>query len=178
MKPTVWERIEALMDAQEWDDRTLEALAERVRRAGATNVKRQHISQLREFPNRQPRYTRELAAVFGLTTDEFMELPIEALRTRAGACVREPTAQYAASIPFARPAARPSQPVGIDPDILVAATKVLLRVLDANGVHYDPVDDAPMLAQLYNAAVEAGGAVSAERNVVMLADWVAKRRAS
>ncbi|MBA0362752.1 hypothetical protein [Stenotrophomonas maltophilia] len=51
----------------------VEALAARVRAAGAPNVKYQHLQQLLEIPTRRPRYLPELAKAFGLTVEQFLQ---------------------------------------------------------------------------------------------------------
>jgi hypothetical protein len=51
----------------------VEALAARVRAAGAPNVKYQHLQQLLETPTRRPRYLPELAKAFGLTVEQFLQ---------------------------------------------------------------------------------------------------------
>ena len=66
---SIGEKVQALITSKGW---SLEEVAARVRAAGATNVKYQHIQQLLEFPNRKPRYLLELAAAFGMTGEEVM----------------------------------------------------------------------------------------------------------
>jgi hypothetical protein len=50
----------------------VEALAARVRAAGAPNVKYQHIQQLLDTPTRRPRYMLELARAFGMSVEQFL----------------------------------------------------------------------------------------------------------
>jgi len=66
----IYEKIAALMPA--FGMSTMKEVAEAVRRAGAPKVKYQHIQQLREFPQRQPRYLVELASVFNMTVEQFL----------------------------------------------------------------------------------------------------------
>lgn len=67
----IYDKIAALMPA--FGMATLEEVAEAVRNAGASNVKYQHIQQLRDYPARQPRYLVELANVFNMTVEEFLD---------------------------------------------------------------------------------------------------------
>jgi phage repressor protein C with HTH and peptisase S24 domain len=67
---SIGDKLPALMALRGFE--TLDALAAAVRRAGAPTVKYQHLQQLVKYPNRQPRYLMQLAAVFGMTVEEFM----------------------------------------------------------------------------------------------------------
>ena len=49
---------------------TLEELAAKVRRAGAKNVRHQHLQQLEARPNTSPRYIIELAMAFEKSVEE------------------------------------------------------------------------------------------------------------
>jgi len=61
------EIVSALRTANGW---TLDELASLVRRAGAKNVKHQHLQQLESKPHTRPRYIIELAAAFGKSVEE------------------------------------------------------------------------------------------------------------
>lgn len=59
----------ALRAANGW---TLKDLAVQIRRAGASNVKHQHLQQLESKPQMRPRYVIELASAFGKSVEDFL----------------------------------------------------------------------------------------------------------
>lgn len=119
--------VESLMGR---DGLTLEAIAERVRAQGAKNVRYQHIQQLIQFPNRQPRYLPELAKAFGMTVEEFL-----AYGSRARYSVAEPS--YSVG----------SQPLGITAQILASAHQLVRLASKRLRLPFDPeqTEDAELV---------------------------------
>ncbi|HHA2747831.1 TPA: hypothetical protein ACOEQV_000199 [Stenotrophomonas maltophilia] len=101
----------------------VEALAARVRAAGAPNVKYQHIQQLLDTPTRRPRYMVELARAFGMSVEQFLswhkDEPLNALST---------------------PRAAQSQPVQLDAPTLAASYQLVRLACLALGSPFDPED--------------------------------------
>lgn len=112
-------------------DLTMEAVAERVRAQGATNVRYQHIQQLLEFPNRRPRYLPELARAFGMSVEEFLAYsPGKPFRVN-----ESPAPPYT------------SQQLRIDSPTLAASHKLVRLACDMLGVNFEPEepDDAELV---------------------------------
>jgi len=116
----------------------VEALAARVRAAGAPNVKYQHLQQLLDIPTRRPRYLPELAKAFGLTVEQFLQWD--------GGAANGSLAAYPVQ----------SQSLQLDAPTLAASYQLVRLACLALGTSFDPerTDDAAivLLAHQYLSA--------------------------
>ena len=116
----------------------VEALAARVRAAGAPNVKYQHIQQLLDIPTSRPRYLPELAKAFGLTVEQFLQWD--------GGAANGSLAAYPVQ----------SQSLQLDAPTLAASYQLVRLACLALGTSFDPesTDDAAivLLAHRYLSA--------------------------
>lgn len=102
-------------------------VADRVRRAGATTVRHQHIQQLLKHQTAKPRYLIELAASFGMTAEQFINYrPGDAVAIKEGRAGYEPA----------------SQPVRLDGDTLASAIQLVRLCHTALGLDFSPESKA------------------------------------
>lgn len=143
----IGEIVRALMDRH---DLSFEAVAERVRAQGATNVRYQHIQQLIEFPNRRPRYLPELARAFGLSVEQFLEF-----RASMTTAVNESAAVYL-----------PSHLLRIDPETIAAALKLVRLAFRNLGLEIDQEENGEPLAFAYQYLLDRQEQMVTAENVI------------
>lgn len=102
---------------------TTTTVAERVRKAGATTVRHQHIQQLLKHETAKPRYLLELAAAFGMSAEQFINW-----RPGDSIGVQEAGAAYGSA----------SQPVRLDGDTLASAIQLVRLAHTALGLGFQP----------------------------------------
>lgn len=149
-----------LMDARGLN---LEALAARVRAAGAPNVKYQHIQQLLDIPTRRPRFLPELARAFGMNVEEFLSVD--------AASVHEAPSRHDAR------GAGESQPLQPDPAILAASYQLVRLACKALGEPFNPEDtsDAQLVTLAYDYLAARDEHAVTATNVVDFTAFLRKR---
>lgn len=115
-----------------------QALAQRVREAGAKQVRYQHIQQLLASPDRKPRYMLELARAFGMSVEELVTWKPGASRRSTDPAKLAPVS---------------SQSEGQDPAMLASAYQLARLACKALRLPFDPetAEDANivLLGQTY-----------------------------
>ena len=141
----------------------VEALAARVRAAGAPNVKYQHIQQLLDTPTRRPRYIPELARAFGMSVEQFLTWD-----------KGEPLCALSA------PRSAQSQPVQHDAPTLAASYQLVRLACLALGSSFDPEDanDASIVILAHNYLAARQEKAVTPDNVVDFTAHLRKRQIS
>lgn len=137
-------------------------VAERVRRAGATTVRHQHIQQILKHQTAKPRYLIELAAAFGMSAEQFINF-------RPGDNVGE--------LDSPQPYGNASQPVRLDGDTLASAIKLVRLSHAALGLDFLPESpaDAHTIVLAYHFLVGKNETGITTENLVEFASQVRSR---